>query len=73
MCHAVPARVTAILPHEAAQVDLSGARKTVSTALVGPVAVGDYLLVHVGYALGRVDEAEAQATLDLLDQIGGVA
>jgi hydrogenase expression/formation protein HypC len=70
MCHAVPARVTAVLPDDMAQVDLSGARKTVSTALVGAVAVGDYLLVHVGYALGRVDPAEAEATLKLLEEIG---
>ena len=70
MCHAVPARVTAVLPDETAQVELSGAKKTVSTMLVGPVAVGDFVLVHVGYALGRVDEAEAQATLDALDRIG---
>ena len=70
MCHAVPAKVAEVLPGEMAQVDLSGARKTVSTALVGPVAVGDYLLVHVGYALGRVDPDEAEATLKLLEDIG---
>jgi len=70
MCHAVPAQVTEVLPDEMAQVDLSGARKTVSTALVGPVAVGDFLLVHVGYALGRVDPDEAAATLKTLEEIG---
>ena len=70
MCHAVPAQVTAVMEGEMAQVDLSGARKTVSTALVGPVAVGDYLLVHVGYALGRVDPEEAAETLRLLEEIG---
>ena len=73
MCHAVPAQVTEVLPDGFAQVDLSGARKTVSTALVGDVAPGDYLLVHVGYALGRVDEAEAEATLKTLSQIGALA
>ncbi|MGP1357236.1 HypC/HybG/HupF family hydrogenase formation chaperone [Roseicyclus sp.] len=70
MCHAIPAEVVEVLPGEMARVDLSGARKTVSTALVGAVAVGDYLLVHVGYALGRVDPAEAEATLRLLEEIG---
>jgi hydrogenase expression/formation protein HypC len=70
MCHAVPAKVTAVMEGEMAQVDLSGARKTVSTALVGPVALGDFLLVHVGYALGRVDPDEAEATLKLLEEIG---
>ena len=70
MCHAVPAQVTDVLPGEMAQVDLSGAKKTVSTALVGPVAVGDFLLVHVGYALGRVDPEEAAATMRALEEIG---
>ena len=70
MCHAVPAKVTEVLPDDMAQVDLSGAKKIVSTALVGPVAEGDYLLVHVGYALGRVDPEEAQATLKALEEIG---
>lgn len=70
MCHAVPARVVAVLPDEMATVELSGARKTVSTVLVGPVAAGEYLLVHVGYALGRIDEAEAAGTLAALDRIG---
>ncbi len=70
MCHAVPAQVTAVLPDDMAQVDLSGAKKTVSTALVGPVTLDDFLLVHVGYALGRVDPEEAQATLAALQEIG---
>jgi hydrogenase expression/formation protein HypC len=70
MCHAVPAQVTDVLPGEMAQVDLAGAKKTVSTALVGAVAVGDFLLVHVGYALGRVDPTEAAATLKALEDIG---
>lgn len=70
MCHAVPARVIRVLPDEEAQVELAGSRKTVSTALVGPVAVGDFLLVHVGFALGRLDEAEAEATLAALDSLG---
>lgn len=70
MCHAVPAQVTEVLPDDMAQVDLSGAKKTVSTALVGAVKPGDYLLVHVGYALGRVDPEEADATLKALQEIG---
>ncbi|MEM7724127.1 MAG: HypC/HybG/HupF family hydrogenase formation chaperone [Pseudomonadota bacterium] len=73
MCHAVPAEVTEVLPGEMAQIDLSGAKRTVSTALVGPVEVGDYLLVHVGYALGRVDPEEAKATLRALEEIGAQA
>lgn len=70
MCHAIPAEVIEVLPGEMARVDVSGARKTVSTALVGAVETGDYLLVHVGYALGRVDQDEARETLRLLEEIG---
>jgi hydrogenase expression/formation protein HypC len=70
MCHAIPAEVVEVMEGAMARVDVSGARKTVSTALVGDVAVGDYLLVHVGYALGRVDQAEAAETLRLLEEIG---
>jgi hydrogenase expression/formation protein HypC len=70
MCHAIPAEVVEVMEDGMARVDVSGARKTVSTALVGEVAVGDYLLVHVGYALGRVDQEEAAETLRLLEEIG---
>lgn len=70
MCHAVPAIVVEVLDGDMARVDLGGAKKTVSTALVGTVETGDYLLVHVGYALGRVDPAEAEATVAALEEIG---
>lgn len=73
MCHAMPARVIAVLPGEEALVELSGARQAVSTALVGPVAEGEYLLVHVGFALGRVDPAAAAETMAALDAIAGAA
>jgi hydrogenase expression/formation protein HypC len=70
MCHAIPAKVVEVLPDAMARVDVSGARKTVSTALVGDVASGDYLLIHVGYALGRIDQDEARETLRLLEELG---
>ncbi len=66
MCHAVPAQVVKPLPEERAVVVLGGVRKTVSTTLVGPVQPGEYLIVHVGFALSRLDTAEAEATLDAL-------
>jgi hydrogenase expression/formation protein HypC len=66
MCHAVPARVVELLDGDSVRVELGGVRKQVSTALVGAVEVGDYLVVHVGFALGRLDTAEAEATLALL-------
>ncbi|GAA5066530.1 HypC/HybG/HupF family hydrogenase formation chaperone [Roseibacterium beibuensis] len=69
MCHAVPARVTRVLDGDLAEIDLGGARKTVSTVLVGPVIEGEFLLVHVGYALGRIDPDEAEATLAALAEL----
>jgi len=66
MCLAIPARVDALLDHDQALIDIDGVRKEVSLALVDGVSVGDYVVVHVGYALGRLDPGEAARTLDLL-------
>lgn len=62
MCLAIPAEVLSVTG-DAAQVSVGGIRKTVSIALVDDVAPGDYVLIHVGYALSRIDEAEAKRTL----------
>ena len=67
MCLAVPARVVRLIDEAWCVVDLGGVRKEVSTALVDDVVVGDYLVVHVGYALGKLDVAEAERTLALLE------
>ena len=67
MCLAVPARVVRLVDAAWCVVDLGGVRKEVSTALVDDVVVGDYLVVHVGYALGKLDVAEAERTLALLE------
>lgn len=66
MCLALPARVIEIRGPEEALVELDGVRRVVSTALVDELAVGDFVLLHVGYALTRVDPDEAAATLALL-------
>lgn len=65
MCLAIPARVVELRPNEQAIIDLGGVRKDVSLALVEDVAAGDYVIVHVGYALQKVDPAEAERTLAL--------
>lgn len=70
MCLAVPAQVVALLPNGMATVDLAGVTKDVSVALVEEVAVGDYVILHVGYALSRIDADEAARTLALLAEIG---
>ena len=69
---AVPMRVEEVIPEtEMAVVNMYGTRlEHVSLMLLqDPVEVGDYLIVHAGFAIHRVDEAEAQKTLDALRQI----
>jgi hydrogenase expression/formation protein HypC len=63
MCLAIPARVVALPAPEVARIDLGGVQKEISLALVDGVAVGDYVIVHVGYALTRLDPEEAERTL----------
>ena len=70
MCLAIPARVVELLPGDAARIDLSGVRKDISLALVDGVAVGDYVIVHVGYALAKLDAAEAARTLEAFASAG---
>ena len=65
MCLAIPVRVVELLPDEAAVVDLDGIRKEISLALVDSVRVGDYVILHVGYALSKLDPEEAERTLAL--------
>ena len=66
MCLAIPIRVEALLPDQMARVTLGGVSKVVSIALVENVQVGDYVLLHVGYALTRLDPEEADRTLALM-------
>jgi hydrogenase expression/formation protein HypC len=66
MCLAIPIRVEALLPEQMARVTLGGVSKVVSIALVEDVQVGDYVLLHVGYALTRLDPYEAERTLALM-------
>ncbi len=70
MCLAIPARVVELLENDTAIVDLGGVRKDISLALVEDVAVGDYVIVHVGYALTRLDPEEAEKTLALMAEAG---
>jgi hydrogenase expression/formation protein HypC len=70
MCLALPARITEIHDEDTATVTLGGVRKQVSLALIEDAAVGDYVVVHVGYALSKLDPAEAERTLALLTDLG---
>jgi hydrogenase expression/formation protein HypC len=74
MCLAIPAQVVEIVDerNRLAQVEVAGVRRTVNVALLDDEGVdaGDWVLVHVGFALSKVDEEEAVATLALLQQLG---
>jgi hydrogenase expression/formation protein HypC len=69
MCLALPALVVALMPDEQAVVDLGGVRKTICISLVPDAREGDYVIVHVGHAIGLVDADEAAATLALFAEL----
>jgi hydrogenase expression/formation protein HypC len=72
MCLAIPACVEELIAVDSAIVNLGGVRKEISLALVEDVAVGDYVIVHVGFALQKLDPEEAAQTLALFAEIGGM-
>ena len=72
MCLAIPARIEEISDAENAIVNLGGVRKQISLALVEDIAVGDYVIVHVGFALQKLDQDEAELTLALFAEIGAL-
>ncbi|HWD64809.1 MAG TPA: HypC/HybG/HupF family hydrogenase formation chaperone [Solirubrobacteraceae bacterium] len=76
MCLAIPGQVVEVVdePNRLAKVDVAGVRRTVNVGLldgeVGGVGPGDWVLIHVGFAISKVDEEEARATHDLLVRMG---
>ncbi|MCA1939128.1 MAG: HypC/HybG/HupF family hydrogenase formation chaperone [Dechloromonas sp.] len=70
MCLAIPAQVVELRDGDNAVVDLAGVRKEISLSLVEGVAVGDYVIVHVGFALNKLDPEEAEQTLKLFAEMG---
>jgi hydrogenase expression/formation protein HypC len=78
MCLAIPGQVREIVDerNRLAKVDVAGVLRNVNVGLLDgngegvAVAPGDWVLIHVGFAMSKVDEAEAQATLDLLQRMG---
>ena len=73
MCLAIPARVVALPEPDTALIDVGGVRKRVSLALLDGVVLGDYVIVHVGYALTRLDPDEAERTLALFAEAENAA
>ena len=72
MCLAIPVKVVSIEGDEA-DTEIGGVRRRVSIALTPEARVGDYVLLHTGYAIGVVDEAEAEETLKLLEEIASLS
>lgn len=77
MCLGIPARVVAVRKDGASPVvegtvDFGGVRKDVNLSFTPDVRPGEFVLVHVGFALSRLDEAEALRTLRYLDEIGQI-
>ena len=72
MCLAIPGRIVEHVdePNQLAKVDVAGVRRTVNIGLLNDVGPGDWVLIHVGFAISQVDEAEAHATLALLQEMG---
>ncbi|MEV4674059.1 MULTISPECIES: HypC/HybG/HupF family hydrogenase formation chaperone [Actinomadura] len=73
MCLAIPGEIVAVgTDRPVAEVDVSGVRRSVDIGLLDGerLAAGDWVLIHVGFAMSKIDEAEARATLELLQGLG---
>ena len=73
MCLAIPGKVIEIDNSgslKMGKVDFGGVRKDVCLEYLPEISVGEYVIVHVGFAISKMDEQEAAATLKLIDQIG---
>jgi hydrogenase expression/formation protein HypC len=71
MCLAIPGEIVEIMPDRPlATVDVTGVRRAVNIGLLDGAAEGDWVLVHVGFAMSKIDEAEARATLAMLEGLG---
>jgi len=72
MCLAIPAEVTELLADDMARVMMDGVGKIISVALIEDLKVGDFVIIHVGYALTKIDPEEARRTLAILAELGHV-
>ena len=68
MCLAVPAKIKSI-EKNIATVDFGGVTKKVSLGIIEDAAKGDYVLVHAGFAIGKVEKKEAEDTLKIIDEL----
>jgi hydrogenase expression/formation protein HypC len=72
VCLAIPGQIIEIVdePRRLARVEVAGVRRTVNIGLLDDAGTGDWVLIHVGFAISQIDEDEAMATRRLLEQMG---
>ncbi len=72
MCLAIPGQIVEVLDEalRLARVDVAGVQRTINIGLFDDVGPGDWVLIHVGFAISVIDEQEARATRELLEQMG---
>lgn len=70
MCLAIPVKITELKDDSLAMADIGGVKKEISVALVDGLEVGDYVILHTGFALSRLDPEEAERTLALFAEMG---
>ena len=72
MCLAIPGQILEVVdePNRLARVDVAGVQRNVNIGLLDDAGPGDWVLIHVGFAISQVDEEEARATRDLLERMG---
>jgi hydrogenase expression/formation protein HypC len=72
MCLAIPGQIVEMIDelNRLAKVEVAGVRRNVNVGLLDDVGPGDWVLIHVGFAISQIDEEEARATRELLEQMG---
>lgn len=74
MCLGIPGQIVEFLDptHHLAKAEISGVRRAINVGMLVPdgLEVGDWVLIHVGFGLSKIDEDEARRTLEFLEQLG---
>ncbi len=72
MCLAIPGKIVEItdVENSIAKIEIGGVRRGVNIGMLDDIKIGDYVLVHVGFAMSKIDEKQAEETLRLLQELG---
>lgn len=71
MCLGIPAKITNI-EGKMATADVGGVKRSISLQLIDEAKIGDYVILHAGFAIEKIDEKEARETLKILEEIGEI-